>query len=445
MSVRAPGIFLDVNRRIIVALCYVATILVVAEGSGIGAVRRLRTTWYFFILGFAPYVVFALFHHVEALRKRHQYAPLMLFPITLLVPLMVFRQVALTSTIIAKRAYILKTWVMFGVVMCLSFVALPLYFVPLARTATTDREKTGVLFTWLLVVSPIVATLTGIVRSLKDGPALQTSPAITFVAFGFALFARVVQAEMEHISSQLLWSLIFASFDFVTDLAMPYFVLIGGPLRRSLVRFLCRPIRDRDFDTVTAEDTQETCDKQAPVMLLSRLSMTMMSFKSAGRYSMRSLSTFLDVPTQVVQFGYHPIFLRRLSDQVHAYSLIELTVLIFTNLFNITVGQILFPSVRHLLERLGGLGIMVLMEVLFEGALYICLVRSANLPLIKSITEPGVIRMHLLALGICGTAIIIRNLPVYVLMLLTAADENKYQSVSIYEFCPFHSSMFELS
>ncbi|CEM21202.1 unnamed protein product [Vitrella brassicaformis CCMP3155] len=256
----------------------------------------------------------------------------MYYPIGVFMLLMVFRQVALSSTIILrKRAYILKTWVMMLVVICFSFAG-PLYFVPLARTATTDRERTRVLFAWLLVVSPLVATLTGIVRSLKDGPALQTSPAITFVAFGFALFPRVVQAKMEYISSQ----------------------------------------------------------------------------------------------------------------QMHAYSLTELTVLIFTNLFNITVGQILFPSVRHLLERLVGLGLMVLIEVFFEGALYICLVRSANLPLIKSITEPGVIRMHLLALGIGGTAVIIRNAAVLVLILLTAADENKYQSVSIYEFCPFHSRMFEL-
>ncbi|CEM02772.1 unnamed protein product [Vitrella brassicaformis CCMP3155] len=421
-----------------------AMILLLAEGSTIGAVRRLRTTWYFFLPGLAPYVDFALFHHVEALRKRHKYAPLMHYPCTLLVPLMVFRQVALSSKIIIrKRAYILKTWGICVVVICFSF-AVPLYFMPLARTATTDREKTGVIFIFLLVVSPVVATLTAIVRSLKDGPALQTSPAITFVAFGFALFARIVQAEMEYISSQLLWSLVFASFDFVTDLAMPYFVLIGGAARRSLVRFLCRPVRDRHFDTVTAEDTQETRDKQTPVMLLSRHSTTMMSFKSAGRCSMRSLSTFLDVPTRVVQFGYHPIFLQRLSDQMHAYSLIELTVLIFSNLLKITVGQILFPFVRHLLERPVGLGIMVLIEVFFEGALYICLVRSANLPLIKSITEPGVIRMHLLALGIGGTLNMLRNLPVPILMLLTDADENKYQSVSTYEFCPFHSSMFEV-
>ncbi|CEM11709.1 unnamed protein product [Vitrella brassicaformis CCMP3155] len=171
-------------------------ILLVAEGSGIGAVRRLRTTWYIFLLVFAPYVAS---WNVEVLRKRHKYAPLMHYPISVLVPLMVFRQVAFNSKIIIrKRAYILKTWGIFVVVICLSF-AVPLYFLPLARTATTDREKTRVLFTWLLVVSPLVATLTGIVRSLKDGPALQTSPAIAFVAFGFALFPTLVQAKMEYI------------------------------------------------------------------------------------------------------------------------------------------------------------------------------------------------------------------------------------------------------
>jgi len=108
MTARAAGIVLDVTRRIIVALCYMAMILLVAEGSGIGAVRRLRTTWYFFLLWFAPYVAS---WNVEVLRKRHKYAPLMHYPMVVLVPLMVFRRVAQNSKIIVrKRAHILKTW-----------------------------------------------------------------------------------------------------------------------------------------------------------------------------------------------------------------------------------------------------------------------------------------------------------------------------------------------
>ncbi|CEM30427.1 unnamed protein product [Vitrella brassicaformis CCMP3155] len=138
---------------------------------------------------------------------------------------------------------------------------------------------------------------------------------------------------MQHLSSQVLTSLIFASFDLLTDLAVPYVVVASGTLKRALMRCLSSwKVRHQHSnetpDTVTGEDTHNTeetiTDKQPPAKLLSRLSTTVMSFYTGSsrtgastlfsRQSLRSLSSFLDVPTRVVQFKLHPIFLRRLSD-----------------------------------------------------------------------------------------------------------------------------------
>ncbi|CEL99301.1 unnamed protein product [Vitrella brassicaformis CCMP3155] len=71
-------------------------------------------------------------------------------------------------------------------------------------------------------MSPLLALLTALVRSLRDGPALQSGPAISFGVVVFSFFPRMMQAKTQHLSSQVLTSLILASFDLLTDLAIPY-------------------------------------------------------------------------------------------------------------------------------------------------------------------------------------------------------------------------------
>mmetsp|Transcript_25037 Transcript_25037/g.61938 ORF Transcript_25037/g.61938 Transcript_25037/m.61938 type:complete len:287 (-) Transcript_25037:1246-2106(-) len=266
-----------------------------------------------------------------------------------------------------------------------------------------------------------------------------------------------------HEFSQILTSLILASFDLLTDLAVPYVMVISGAAKRALVRCLssckaCREIQHQHSnetpDTVTGEDTDNTerpnVIKHPPAKLLSRLSSTVMSFYTRSRTGdstlfsrqlLRSLSSFLDVPTRVVQFKLHPIFLRRLSDQMHAYGLAELTVLILTNASFITLDQVVSPSLPQLLERVAGLLIMALIELVFEGVLFVWLVRSANLPLLRSMAEPGFMRMYVLGLAIGGGVCIFRGGPYFVLWNLSAVDESRYGQMGMQEFCPYHSTL----
>jgi len=127
--------------------------------------------------------------------------------------------------------------------------------------------------------------------------------------------------------------------------------------------------------------------------------------------------------------------------QVHAYGLVELTVLILTNLCIITLDQVLSPSVPQLLERMAGLLIMVFIELVFEGVLFIWLVRSADLPLLRSMAEPGSMKMYVVGLAIGGGLCMLRGGPYFVLWNLSAVDESRYGQMGMQEFCPYHSTL----
>mmetsp|Transcript_25034 Transcript_25034/g.61930 ORF Transcript_25034/g.61930 Transcript_25034/m.61930 type:complete len:138 (-) Transcript_25034:436-849(-) len=131
--------------------------------------------------------------------------------------------------------------------------------------------------------------------------------------------------------------------------------------------------------------------------------------------------------------------------QVHAYGLVELTVLILTNLCIITLDQVLSPSVPQLLERMAGLLIMVFIEVVFEGVQFIWLVRPVNLPLIRSMAEPGVIRMHLVGLATAGGICMLRGGPYFVLFFLSAVGESRYERIgATQDFCPNHWTVLDI-
>ncbi|CEL95429.1 unnamed protein product [Vitrella brassicaformis CCMP3155] len=399
ITVKATWIVIDVARRMLVGMCYIAMILLVTEGSIAGAFRRLRTSWYFLAPGFVYYLAVSLVHHLEVPPPyRHVFGFVMISFVGFLLPLLLFRQVALTSTMVKrKRLYVLQICVITSV-MAFAHVISRLYFMPAAARAAesgTDREKTRIAFSFLIGLWPVIALVTATVRGLQDGPALQTAPAMAYLAVSYVFFPRMVQAKMQNLSSQVLSSLFFALFDLVTDLMIPYGLLIGINVKRVVIRFLasCKARRrgrdqhsHRMSSTITTEDTQATTNDKQPAEPPSHRSIRASMNQSRGssgsfwsRASLRrSLSTILDLQTQIVQFQYHPTSVRRLSDQVYLYGLVELTSLMLSNLFKTTLSQILSPSVDHLIERLVGLLVMVLVEVSLEGVLFLCSFASST-------------------------------------------------------------------
>ncbi|CEM13676.1 unnamed protein product [Vitrella brassicaformis CCMP3155] len=184
-------------------------------------------------------------------------------------------------------------------------------------------------------------------------------------------------------------------FDLLTDIAIPYCVLLGGASTRLFIRLVARfkpnqrETQDQHdaVDIITVRDAMgavaESNSDQKPGPSLSHLSTRAASYrrskKSAAFDRLRSmlsgsslasqLSTILDAQSKFVTEGYHPTFLRRLSD-VHLYGLAELTALIFSNLCSIIFEQILSPSGKRLAERLAGLAVLVLIEMSLEFLLF---------------------------------------------------------------------------
>ncbi|CEM26355.1 unnamed protein product [Vitrella brassicaformis CCMP3155] len=201
-------------------------VLLVAEGSFRGALHRLTTTWPFFAPAVIIHVGAVVFFHVEVLLPYRIIAVCFIYTQMIVLPFAVFRQMARTSrTVVRKRRYVLQMGLVFFLLATIPSSTRS-YFLPLAKDAASGggsaRGRSIVVITWLLAMSPVVALLTALVRSLRDGPALQTGPAISYPAVVLVLFPRIVQAEMQHLSSQVLTSLILASFDLVSDMAIPY-------------------------------------------------------------------------------------------------------------------------------------------------------------------------------------------------------------------------------
>jgi len=138
---KGPWIVLDVSRRIVVALCIIATMLFAAEGSFREALYRLKTTWPFFALLFILHVgAGAVFFNVEALRPyRIIIAGCFYEYVGIVLPVIVFRQVALTSrTVVRKRLYVIQMGLVFFLLVTFSFSARSFFF-PLVRDIARGR------------------------------------------------------------------------------------------------------------------------------------------------------------------------------------------------------------------------------------------------------------------------------------------------------------------
>ncbi|CEL93184.1 unnamed protein product [Vitrella brassicaformis CCMP3155] len=155
---------------------------------------------------------------------------------------------------------------------------------------------------------------------------------------------------------------------------------------------------------------------------------------SASRLS--SMTSTLDLQSNFIAFDVKPRYLRALADQTHAYNQAESLFLVFINLSLISMEQLLSPSLPRLFERLGGLCLLVAIELACEVVLFMISVRLHNLPILRSETEPGVVKYRLVTLLFASASLICGFLPYIVLFILRALHDERYGKVTFYELCP---------
>ncbi|CEM31895.1 unnamed protein product [Vitrella brassicaformis CCMP3155] len=342
---------------------------------------------------------------------------------------------------------------------------------PKAEGATTDTEKTRLAFVCLLSCFPLVAIVNGTARKMRDGPPLFNYCVIFPIALISLVVPRLLQAEMAALSYKIKSSLLFALYDLLGDLAVPYVDMFNANVIRALMRTRdgrsAKPTDDRRSkprDTASrhglsgASGSSETVSTQAttnkePALFINgsgsgeprrSSSEIYQSVVRAGR-RMRSSSSGLSSMTSVIHlqsnfmaYDVRPRYLRALSDQQHAYNQAESLILIFINLSLILMEQLLSPfSLSRLFERLGGLCLLVAVEMACEVILYMVSTRLHNLPILRSEDEPGVLTFRLTTL-LAATAVFTAVWAPYItLFVLRALQPAVYDNVRLTELCPF--------
>ncbi|CEL96639.1 unnamed protein product [Vitrella brassicaformis CCMP3155] len=304
---------------------------------------------------------------------------------------------------------------------------------------------------------------------MRDGPPLFNYCVIFPMVAGSLIVPRLLQAEMAALSYKIKSSLMFAIYDLLGDLAVPYADMLHANVIRALKRtrdgLLAKPSDDRRSkprDTAVrhglseASGSSETISTRAASKKEAALFINRAGSGETGRSSseiyqsvvragrrMRSSSSGLSSMTSVIHlqsnfmaYDVRPRYLRALSDQQHAYNQAESLILIFINLSLVSMEQLLSPSLPRLFERLGRLCLLVAVEMACEVVLFMVSVRLHNLPILRGDDEPGVLTFRLAAL-LAATAVIIAIMVPYIsLFLLRALQPAVFGEVRLRELCP---------
>ncbi|CEM26039.1 unnamed protein product [Vitrella brassicaformis CCMP3155] len=307
----------------------------------------------------------------------------------------------------SKRRAIYTAQMVFILLVTMAAVSVwVLVFFKRGEKVSTDGERAQVAFACLLCCLPLMALATGTTRRMTDGHPLRSYPVIYFAVLGCLLVPRIMQAEMVNLSSKIASSLLFALYDLLGDLAVPYVDALRFNLRRSFAFLRRSSTRHRSTRRTPETPAGSTTEKPhmdstrvPPHVSQSRSSTCVASKEEASvspsfqrRISLKALSSLtsvLNLQSTFIAYDYRPRYLRALSDQIHAYNLAESLILLFINLSLIAVDQFVDPSLSGLAERLGGLCLLVAIEMACEIVLFMISVRLHNLPIVRSEDEPG--------------------------------------------------------
>ncbi|CEM03293.1 unnamed protein product [Vitrella brassicaformis CCMP3155] len=333
-------------------------------------------------------------------------------------------------------------------------------FLPKAERTTTDGERTQLAVAFLFASFLLVATVNGLCRKMRDGPPLLNFAIIFPIIVGSLIVPRFLQAEMTALSYKIKSSLLFALYDLLGDLAVPY----ADMLHAKIIR-MCTRIRDgrwpKGGDTaglhglsVTSGGsettrTRATSTKGAALFInragsgepLRSSSEIYQSVMRAGRMrsttsGLSSMASVVDLQSNFMDYDVKPRYLRALADQTHAYNQAESLILIFINLSLMLMEQLLSPSLPRLFERLGGLCLLVAIEMACEIVLFMVAVRLHNLPILRSEDEPGVLTFRLTTLLAAAVLITSQMMPFIALFLLRALQPSVFGEVRLGELCP---------
>ncbi|CEL99998.1 unnamed protein product [Vitrella brassicaformis CCMP3155] len=108
------------------------------------------------------------------------------------------------------------------------------------------------LMYWFSCESRIMGAAVDVIRRL-EGPPIWSSLLVVLTAVPYLLTPRLIQGKMVSLSSKLLYSVAIAFFDLITDILLPYGIVLYLGVRRFLKSGRCT--RDAAVFMETRQDT----------------------------------------------------------------------------------------------------------------------------------------------------------------------------------------------
>ncbi|CEL93057.1 unnamed protein product [Vitrella brassicaformis CCMP3155] len=247
-----------------------------------------------------------------------------------------------------------------------------------------------------------------IVTHLQDGPPTLNAHLPIPIAFVFVILPRLLQAKMESISAKLVWSVLISLMDLLSDLSMPFWILLYISARRFLRDRRQKARRPCSNNSINAPSADESTridqlstheDQNASRHEYESMKSSQQPLRRQSSLMDRALAYISAAPSRrtinlqaaLASLDVLPRYLRALSDQIKVWSLTEVTALLSTHLIVLVASLSAYgeSAVGGFLQGVAVLAFLVFVECLFETVLFVVLVRWWNLPMVRGERESG--------------------------------------------------------
>jgi len=253
---------------------------------------------------------------------------------------------------------------------------------------------------------------------------------MTLPAIAYILFPRMLQAEAPTLSSKLAYSILISIFDMIFDILLPTHIALFLSIQRLL---------KARFNNTLFKNNNPIAAKKEPAKShegLQRQQQKSYSFAALAyiRTHPRLGKNVVSLQAALALLEITPRYLRSLCEQISLWSLAEMTSLLYINLAILIASAVHGASPLTLGHQITGLALIIAMECACEGMVLVAMVRWANLPMMSSWREKGVVRCRLLTCLLAATTCVLVWLP-FMPMHMTWRDADATV------FCPTFSDV----
>ncbi|CEM02662.1 unnamed protein product [Vitrella brassicaformis CCMP3155] len=454
------GLTFDIVSRAVMVLTVYLFLLHLTDGCNLPKIiSRLKTSWWLVVTPLTLSIMVSVAYHAHWDRRSLRCVFWLFLVCSLIWPYAHFYTAAKSLGVRNKWGYAVKA----GTACAAGIVALGVlgHFVrSTVKATTTDADKTRRALIFVLAMLPIISLISKLARSMKEGPPTLNGYLAILIKMVLVIYPRLLQAEMVRLSAKIFYSVLISLLDLLSDIFLPYWILLFIAARRFLRdrrRKATRP-SSNDSKTIAAVEkmrkiTSLSSRKDHDTARHENASMTSSRILRAGLSYIAEEPIVSHPPTNLqsalASLDVSPRYLRALSEQIRVWAFLEVTVLLFSNLVVLISNQIWGSDSSHVSFLQGTQGpesvYLTLRPICCSSlhVLFVVLIRWNNLPMVRAEYESSVVWCRCLMCLWTGLCCISTWYMLFAIYTMRAMGEEKWGDAGPAELCPGFSFVIE--